>query len=228
VAFAVIAQRGGMFGSMTSLEIGLVIAFLILSLTIHEACHALVATLCGDTTARDLGRLTLNPIPHIDPFMTILLPVVTMLAGGVFLGGAKPVPVSYHRLRHPLRDMMLVAIAGPLSNLLLAVLFVLAGKVAVAQGYPANALMPRVLEFSAVWNVFLAVFNLVPIPPLDGSRIMTWILPSSIRDNYLALERFGLLIIFGILWFVPSVGLWIRDTSFQVLQTIDVLTGSSW
>lgn len=219
----------GRFGNQSALEIGLVIAFLILSLSVHEAAHAMVADLCGDSTARDLGRLTLNPIPHIDPVMTILLPVITMLAGGVFLGGAKPVPVSYHRLRHPLRDMMLVAIAGPLSNLLLAVLFVIAWKAAVYPGqYPPDALLPKVLLASAQWNVLLAVFNLLPIPPLDGSRVMAWLVPSSVRDGYISLERFGLLLIFGLLWFVPAVGWWIQDTKTQVLSTINTLTGGPW
>ena len=101
-----------------------VVAFLVISLGVHEAAHAFVAYLCGDSTAKDMGRLTLNPLPHIDPIMTILLPGFLILSGSGFIfGGAKPVPVAYHRLRKPARDMMLVALAGPISNVLIALVW---------------------------------------------------------------------------------------------------------
>lgn len=173
---------------------------LILSLCIHEVAHGWVALKCGDTTARDLGRLTLNPLPHIDPFMTILLPLILFMTAGFAFGGAKPVPVNPYRLRRPLRDMALVAIAGPLSNVLLAVLFTLLHKLAVDfGGYDSRQLLPQVLDASALFNLVLAVFNMIPVPPLDGSRVLAWLLPKSIRGTYVGLERYGMLIVFGLL-----------------------------
>ena len=183
------------------LKIVLVIAFLILSLGIHEAAHAYVAHLCGDDTAKDMGRMTLNPIPHIDPFMTILMPAILYATTGFMFGGAKPVPVNYHNLRHPLRDMSLVALAGPLSNVLLAVLFLLVWKVLTyTVGMPADALAPQVMLNSVSFNLLLAAFNMIPIPPLDGSRVMAFLLPSDLRETYMRFERFGMLIVFGLLF----------------------------
>jgi len=177
------------------------VAFLILSLGIHEAAHARVALRCGDTTARDQGRLTLNPIAHIDPFMTVILPAFLFLSGSSFLfGGARPVPVDYLRLRRPLRDMMLVALAGPLSNLLLAVLFALVWKVLVyVVGMSVTELAPQVMQQAIVFNLVLAIFNMIPVPPLDGSRVMAWLLPGPLREPYVRLEAFGMLIVFGLL-----------------------------
>ena len=155
------------------LGIALVVAFLILSLGIHEAAHAWVAWRCGDSTARDLGRMTINPIPHIDPWMTIIIPGLLAFAGAPIFGGAKPVPVNYHNLRHPLRDMALVAIAGPASNFLIAILFAIAWKLCLGSGmYEADSLMVLVLLYSMFANVMLTAFNLLPIPPLDGSRLL--------------------------------------------------------
>jgi Zn-dependent protease len=187
------------------LGIALVLAFLVLSLGIHEAAHAWVAWRCGDSTAKDLGRMTLNPIPHIDPWLTIIIPGLLMAMGAPIFGGAKPVPVSYHRLRHPLRDMALVAVAGPATNFLLAILFMVAWKWSVYHGgYAPDSLMALVLANSVVWNIMLTAFNLLPIPPLDGSRVMTWLLPASIRDGYASLERFGILLVILVIN-VPAV-----------------------
>lgn len=211
-----------------TLQIVLVIGFLILSLGIHEAAHAWVATLCGDTTARDMGRLTLNPVAHIDPFFTILLPAMLLLAGGPAFGGAKPVPVVYNRLRKPLRDMMFVAIAGPLSNLVLAILFALAWKsVGLFGGLPTDSLAMRVLEMSIHFNIILAVFNMIPVPPLDGSRVLAFFLPRDLREPYVRLETFGMLIVFGLLF---SGILWsvLRPMSSFFLQVVDTVTGGVW
>lgn len=220
----------GLFPQMAPIGIALVIAFVVLSLTLHEAAHALVADRRGDPTARELGRVTLNPLPHIDLFMTILVPLMLYMIGAPVFGGAKPVPVNYHRLKNPLRDMTLVALAGPLTNLLLAAVFLLAWKVAVnTAGYERNMLLPQVLYASSLVNIILAVFNLFPIPPLDGSRVMAWLLPSSLRAAYVSLERFGLLIVLVVIFilgdfFLPI--LW--EAILETWQAVDFLTGGTW
>lgn len=210
------------------LKIVLGIAFLILSLGIHEAAHAYVAHLCGDDTAKDMGRLTLNPIAHIDPFMTILLPAILYLSAGFMFGGAKPVPVNYHNLRHPLRDMSLVAIAGPLSNLVLAALFFLVLKVLRYKvGMAEDALATQVMFMAVYFNLILAIFNMIPVPPLDGSRVMAFLLPSGLRERYMEFERFGMLIVFG-LFFTGFFGVIIRSTLVPAWNFLDKITGGVW
>jgi Zn-dependent protease len=202
----------------------------VICLGIHEAAHAWVALKCGDPTGRDLGRITLNPIPHIDPFMTIILPGLFLLSkSGILFGGAKPVPVNFHRLRHPWRDMSLVALAGPVSNLCLAVIFMVAWRFFLDTGYYNDAsdspimrqedLLPQVLWSAVSFNVLLAVFNLVPIPPLDGSRVMAWILPPGVREPYVAMERYGLLIVFGLATF-SSGFINLMHTTMTALTTL--------
>ncbi len=206
------ARLDGEFGV---LYVVLSLALLILSLGIHEAAHAWAALKCGDPTARDLGRLTLNPIPHIDLWWTILIPGMFLyVSNGRFLfGGAKPVPVDFHRLKNPWRDMSIVAFAGPLSNLLLVAFFVALWKFFVTTGYyngaaegmyqRQNDLLPAVLMSAVGANAILFVFNLIPLPPLDGSRIMTWILPSSLRESYNAIGVFGLIGVFLLMRWEP-------------------------
>jgi Zn-dependent protease len=215
---------------MAPIGIGLVIAFVVLSLTLHEAAHAWVADRRGDPTARELGRVTLNPLPHIDLFMTILVPLMLYLMRAPVFGGAKPVPVNYHRLKNPLSDMTLVALAGPFTNLVLAAVFLLAWKAAVyTGGYEANMLLPKVLYASSWVNVVLAIFNLFPIPPLDGSRVMAWLLPSSLREAYVSLERFGLLIVLVVIYVLGDYFLPIlREAIDNTLQALHVLTGGVW
>ncbi len=205
------------------------VAFLALSLGIHEAAHAFVAWRCGDSTAKDMGRMTLNPIAHIDLMMTIVVPLIMYLFAGFLFGGAKPVPVNPHRLRNPLRDMMLVALAGPLANVILALIFMLAYKSSVfLAGYPPNALLPEVMFQAVRFNVLLAVFNLVPIPPLDGSRVMAYLLPAPMRETYVSLERFGLLIVIAVVFYVPGF----QEFLFRQMRTLEVflahLTGGAW
>lgn len=196
-------------------QLAVTIVLLAVCLSVHEAAHGWVALKCGDTTARDLGRITLNPIVHVDLFMTILLPAMIYIGshGTMLFGGAKPVPVSFHRLRHPWRDMSLVAIAGPLSNFLLALFFMVALKFFLKTGFyndasPAGSrlddFLPHVLLQAVTFNVLLSVFNLVPIPPLDGSRVMAWLLPEGLRPAYGSLERYGMLVIFGLLYLSPG------------------------
>ena len=209
------------FSELDNAGIALVVALLVICLGIHEAAHAWVANLCGDPTAKDLGRITLNPIPHIDPVMTIILPTILVMSGSPFLfGGAKPVPVAYHRLRKPLRDMMLVALAGPVSNFLLAILFALAlGIVGEFQIYNSDQMMGTILEYGIYFNLLLAAFNMLPIPPLDGSRVMAWLLPSSVRAAYVALERYGMIILMGLL-IMPSTSVFMRGLILDLMGTM--------
>lgn len=174
------------------------------SITTHEAAHGFVADRLGDPTAREAGRLTLNPIPHIDPFMTILLPAfLILIRAGFIFGGAKPVPVNVARLRHPRRDWALVGAAGPLSNLFLAALLSALLAVALRTGFFVMASIgTEVLVIGIVLNVLLAVFNLIPIPPLDGSRVLQFFLSGPALEGYQRLERWGLLVVIGLVFFV--------------------------
>jgi Zn-dependent protease len=216
-------------GSSDPVETALVIAFLILSLALHEVAHGWTALQFGDTTARDLGRLSLNPLVHIDLVWTIIVPLVTYMTSGFIFGGAKPVPVDYLRLRSPLRHMAVVAAAGPLTNLALGTLFLVAWKAAVYSGhYEDNQLLPRVLIASAHFNVLLFVFNLIPIPPLDGSRIMTWLLPAGMRTVYAGLEHVGMFLIVLLLFFVTSFRIFFLSGVRATIEFLDRITGGPW
>jgi len=198
-------QLGIVSGNLSVAGIVAVIGLLVFSLGVHEAAHGLVALWCGDPTARDLGRITIDPRPHIDPFQTILLPLMLYLFTGFVFGGARPVPVNITRLKKPLRDMSLVAIAGPLSNFILAIFFALMLGILVEFGfYTKDQAMVGILTTTVHLNLLLAAFNLMPVPPLDGSRVMTWILPAGLRRSYVELERYGLMIVFGLILFVPQ------------------------
>ncbi len=180
------------------------VLLLLISLSIHEAAHAIVAYWCGDDTAKALGRLTINPIKHLDLWFSIIMPVFFLaMSGGKFaFGGAKPVPVNPFKLRHPGRDMAFVAIAGPLSNVLLACLFLFFSALTLRVGYfTDNDLGNLLLQQAGLTNLFLAVFNMIPIPPLDGSRVMGYLLPKPLAEPYLKLEQFGILIVLALLLF---------------------------
>jgi Zn-dependent protease len=178
----------------------------ILAITFHEAAHGWVAERCGDPTARLLGRVSFNPIRHIDLFGTLLLPALLLLLKAPFLFGyAKPVPVNFGRLRHPRRDMIWVALAGPAANILLALAAALLLHPAV---HVPPALAPWIGENLAnaiLINVVLAVFNMLPLPPLDGGRVLTGLLPHHAALRFARLEPFGLLILIGLLFLVPVV-----------------------
>jgi Zn-dependent protease len=173
----------------------------LLAITLHEAAHGWVAKQLGDSTAFKLGRVTANPIKHIDPFGTILVPVVLgFLSGGALLfGWAKPVPVVFQNLRHPRRDMVLVAAAGPLSNFAMALLWVLLGIVFWAVGaynLVVGGWLVESWEMGILINTILMVVNLIPIPPLDGGRIVTGLLPAKAAAALARFEVFGLIIVF--------------------------------
>jgi len=179
----------------------------IIAITFHEAAHGFVAHRLGDDTAWRLGRVSLNPVKHIDPFGTILLPGMLLLLGApVLFGYAKPVPVNFGALRQPRRDTMLVAAAGPATNIALAVIASLLFHIV---GYlPATAAewLADNLRNALILNVMLAVFNLFPLPPLDGGRILVSLLPKPAAIAVARLEPFGLLILIGLLIILPLVG----------------------
>ena len=186
---------------------------LLLAITLHEVAHGWIALRCGDTTAKAQGRLSLNPLRHIDPIGTVLVPAVLAVLGGFIFGWAKPVPVNYHRLHQPKRDMALVALAGPTSNLLMALGWALIAV--LGHGLPAElAWLGEPLLLMGVSgvnvNVMLGVLNLVPIPPLDGSRVLAGVLPDAVGQLMARLEPYGLillvlLLVSGVLNLMPLV-----------------------
>ena len=168
------------------------------AITVHEVAHGWVAYRNGDKTAYMLGRLTLNPIKHIDPLGTVILPTLMYVTGGIIFGWAKPVPVNYNQLRHLKRDMILVALAGPGSNLLMAIAWGLAFKYA---GQLPENIAPIIanMGYFGMWiNVLLMVLNLLPIPPLDGSHVVNQLLPASVRQDYERIAPFGMFILIGL------------------------------
>jgi Zn-dependent protease len=181
-----------------------IIAF-VFAICVHESAHAWTANKCGDPTARMLGRISLNPIKHVDPIGTVLVPLVGMLSGVGFIGWAKPTPVDPRNLRHQIRDDILVSLAGPVSNLLIAsvstALLMILGVVAGSGGVrPGSILIPFALllrVFIAI-NILLAAFNLIPIPPLDGSHVLRHLLPESGKRVYDMIGWFGILLLFWI------------------------------
>lgn len=178
---------------------------LLFAITLHEAAHGYVAYRCGDNTAKVYGRLSLNPIHHIDPFGTIILPLLigVLTHFNFLLGYAKPVPVNWGRLRHPKRDMMLVALAGPMSNILMAFLWTAGFKVATIL-HPESSMAALFLLVSAqagvLINLILAFLNLIPIPPLDGSKILLAFLPYKQAQMYSRLEPYGFLILIALMF----------------------------
>ncbi len=177
------------------------LVILLFSIVFHEVAHGRIALWRGDTTARDAGRLTLNPLPHIDLFGTILLPLFLMVTHSrVLFGWAKPVPVNPARFREIKKDMAFVGASGPASNLLLAVMAGVLFRV-LAGPLGGSHVLVRTLFYAVYINLVLAFFNLIPIPPLDGSRILMGLLPDDAAYRYSRVERFGFLIIFALLFF---------------------------
>jgi Zn-dependent protease len=212
---------------------------LLIAITFHEAAHAFVAYKLGDDTAWQLGRVSFNPLKHIDPFGTVILPGLLLLSHSPFLFGyAKPVPVNFRNLNHPRLDMVWVALAGPATNIALAL-------VAAAAFHILNYLPPNTAQWVAdnlknavLINVVLAVFNMLPIPPLDGGRVAVGLLPRALGAPLARLEPFGMLILIGILILLPLAGSQfglnldiistiLRTMTGYVIQLLLVVTGNA-
>jgi len=196
-------------GDLSSLLLGISTWIIpaLLAITLHEAAHGFVADRLGDPTARLAGRLSLNPFRHIDPWGTVLLPGLLLLMRSPFLFGyAKPVPVNVMQLRHPRRDMALVALAGPLTNLAMAIVAALLIRPSEALPYDAYRWVFANLFNAINLNVVLAVFNLLPIPPLDGGRVLVSLLPPSLARPVARIEPLGIVLVLLFLFLIPMLG----------------------
>lgn len=202
----------------------IVLIVILFSMTLHEAMHGFTAYWLGDDTAEREGRLTLNPIKHIDPFLTILLPLMLAILGAPIFGGAKPVPFNPARLRYDEWGAALVAFAGPATNLLIAMLFFISYQVFD----PSNISVAGTFLSTGIWvNLGFFVFNMIPIPPLDGSRVLYALAPDFARRGMEAVERFGLLFIFAIVLVAsPLIGRFIVTVTSAI---VDLFTAMfSW
>lgn len=179
------------------MNVVIVLIIVLISVILHELAHGLVAYWLGDRTAKDMGRLSLNPIKHIDPFMSILVPVMLYLLNAPVFGGAKPVPINPNNLKGKEWGMALVAIAGPLTNFLLALIVFLIGYfTGLLDMAPAGSLPHFICYRFIIINLGFAVFNAIPIPPLDGSRVLYAIAPDAFRNVLASMERYGVIIVY--------------------------------
>ncbi len=211
----------------------------ILAITLHEAAHGFIALACGDPTAKEHGRLSLNPIRHVDLFGTILLPAMLKLAGSPFvMGWAKPVPVDFGRLRNPRLGMVWVALAGPGMNIALALVWALLFHAVDLVPENGQIFAAEMIKNGVVINVFLAVFNMIPLPPLDGGRVAVGLLPLPLARRLARTEKYGILLLLGVLIALPWLGsqigvnldlfawtiLPIADAVVQIIATVTGLT----
>jgi Zn-dependent protease len=212
---------------------------LVLAITFHEAAHAFVAHLLGDNTAYQLGRVSFNPLKHIDPFGTLLLPAILLISHSPFLFGyAKPVPVNFRALRHPRIDMVWVALAGPATNILLALIAATGFHLLDFAPPSAAPWIADNLKNALVINIVLAVFNMLPIPPLDGGRVAVGLLPRVLAIPLSRLEPYGMLILIGFLIILPMAGTQLglnldvisailRTVTGYVIQLLLLVTGNA-
>ncbi len=178
------------------------LAVLLPSVILHEVSHGALALVFGDDTAKRAGRLTLNPLPHIDPLGTVIVPALLVLTLGTALGWARPVPVDTARLRHPRNHTVLVSLVGPAVNIALAVAAALVLRLAGA--YDSSSLAVQVIFYFGVVNVVLATFNLIPIPPLDGSAVVERLLPDRWWPGYLRFRQYSLFLLLGLVFLLPG------------------------
>ncbi|QCT40411.1 site-2 protease family protein [Candidatus Saccharibacteria bacterium oral taxon 488] len=182
--------------------LGMVLVVILVSMTLHEAMHAFMGYFLGDDTAKAEGRLTLNPLKHIDPFMTLLLPLLLAMLGLPIFGGARPVPFNPQRVRHGEWGAAFVALAGPLTNLFLAFLAFGVGVVSgviTSGGLIQNILVGQIISLVVLVNLGFFVFNMLPLPPLDGSRVLYALAPEGVRRGMEWIERYGVMVVFIII-----------------------------
>ncbi|MTV13580.1 MULTISPECIES: site-2 protease family protein [Bradyrhizobium] len=198
----------------------------VIAITFHEAAHGFVAHRLGDDTAWQLGRVSFNPLKHIDPFGTLILPAVLLFAHSPFLFGyAKPVPVNFRKLNHPKLDMVWVALAGPATNIILAIAAALAFHALPLVPADAAKWTADNLKNAFLINIVLAIFNMMPIPPLDGGRVAVGLLPRPLAIPLARLEPYGMLILIGLLILLPVIGRQV-GLNLDVISTIlRTLTG---
>ena len=209
-------------------------ATVILGIVVHESAHALAAYVLGDKTARSRGRVSLNPLHHIDPFGTVLLPLLLILAGGPVFAFAKPVPIYLGNLKHPKRDEIIVSLAGPASNILLAVIGALGLRVLVGapdalngvMGAYAGQMLASFLVMFVSVNLSLAFFNLIPLPPLDGSSILVLLLHGRALQQYYRIQQYAMPILIIVLYLLPQltgidlIGMYFNMTVYPILNQL--------
>ncbi|MFC2082609.1 site-2 protease family protein [Candidatus Bipolaricaulota bacterium] len=217
------------------LRIVLSLAAVFPAIVLHEIAHGFIALRLGDPTARNLGRLTLNPIAHVDPIGTILVPIVLAVLGGPVFGWAKPVPINPRYFSNPFQGMLYVALAGPSTNVLLGLSTIVMGRlfllmvpfsaVITSAAFGSNLLRALFyfLGIFSIINFFLAVLNMIPVPPLDGSRVLTYFLPVEGKRFMLSIERYGFILVLGLLYLRVFNGLF--DV---VIGMIEKLLGQQW